>query len=281
MAEFLNGKAAAASIKDEIREKVERFKADGGKISLAVVIVGNDPASKIYVRNKQRACEYTGIGSVTYELPEDTTEEELLRLIGELNDTKSVTGILVQMPLPPQIREEAVINAIDPVKDVDGFHPLNIGKMFTGDDALISCTPAGIMELLRRNGIELEGKECVIVGRSNNVSKPLAILMLRENATVTICHSKTGDLEDICRKADILVTAIGRPNHFGREYIKKGAVVVDVGINRDAEGKLCGDVDFKNVEDRVSCITPVPGGVGPMTVAMLMKNCLEAAERQR
>jgi methylenetetrahydrofolate dehydrogenase (NADP+)/methenyltetrahydrofolate cyclohydrolase len=238
--------------------------------------VGNDPASSVYVGNKKKACEYIGITSLAYELPEETTQEELLDLIDRLNKDASVHGILCQLPLPAHIDEDLVINAISPEKDVDGFHPQNVGSLVIGQSGFVSCTPAGIIQLLKRSGIEMEGKHCVVIGRSNIVGKPMALLMLRENATVTICHSRTSNLQEICKQADILIVAIGKPQFIGEEYVKDGAVVIDVGIHRNADNKLCGDVKYDEVFPKASYITPVPGGVGPMTISMLMNNCVEA-----
>ncbi len=282
MAQLIDGRKISQEMKDELKNKVEELKKAGREATLAVIQVGSDPASGVYVNNKKKACAYIGIRSASYELPEQTTEEELLALIGKLNRDKSVTGILVQLPLPMQIDEDKVIQAISPKKDVDGFHPENVGKLVTGGRGFVSCTPAGIIQLLKRSGIEIAGKKCVVVGRSNIVGKPMALLMLRENATVTVAHSKTRNLKEICRQADILIVAIGKPQFITAEYIKEGAVVIDVGIHRrnSADGgqsaKLCGDVCFSEAEPRASAITPVPGGVGPMTIAMLMNNCVEA-----
>ncbi len=278
MAVKIDGKMISAQIKDELKEKVAALKAEGKEITLAVVQVGNDPASTVYVGNKKKACAYIGIRSLAYELPEETTEDELLDLIRTLNQRKDVNGILVQLPLPDHIREDLVIRAIDPKKDVDGFHPQSVGMLSIGEKGFVSCTPAGIIQLLKRSGIEIEGKECVVVGRSNIVGKPMAMLLLRENGTVTVCHSRTRNLKEVCRRADILVAAIGKPKFFNHEYIKEGAVVIDVGIHRNENNKLCGDVDYDDVYPHVSAITPVPGGVGPMTIAMLMYNCVQAAE---
>ena len=278
MAQIINGKEISQTIKDELKAEVTELKAQGVSVALAVIQVGNDPASSVYVRNKKNACAYIGIESLAYELPEDTTEEALLGLIGELNQRTDVNGILVQLPLPAHINEDKVIQAIDPKKDVDGFHPQSVGALCIGQPGFVSCTPAGIIQLLKRSGIEMDGKHCVVVGRSNIVGKPMSLLMLRENATVTICHSHTKDLKSMCREADILICAIGKPLFFTREYVKDGAVVIDVGIHRNAQNKLCGDVDFDDVADKVSAITPVPGGVGPMTIAMLMYNCVRSAE---
>ena len=277
---IIDGKAISKQIKDEVKEKVAALKAQGVTVTLAVVQVGNDPASSVYVNNKKKACAYTGMESESFELPEETTQEELLSLIEELNGRKEINGILVQLPLPKHIDENAVIRAISPKKDVDGFHPQNVGALCIGQPGFVSCTPAGIIELLKRSGIEIAGKECVIIGRSNIVGKPMALLMLRENATVTICHSRTKNLKEICKEADILIVAIGKPKMIDASYVKDGATVIDVGIHRDANNKLCGDVDFASVEPVAGAITPVPGGVGPMTIAMLMNNCVEAAERE-
>lgn len=279
MPQIINGKEIAQIIKDEMRAEVAALKELGKKCCLAVIQVGNDPASSVYVSNKKKACEYIGIDSLSYELPETTTEEELLSLIDKLNEEAGVHGILCQLPLPKHINEKTILNRIDPKKDVDGFHPQNVGALVVGDFGFVSCTPAGIIELLKRSNIEMEGKHCVVIGRSNIVGKPMSLLMLRENATVTICHSKTKNLQEICKQADILIVAVGRPLFVTKEFIKEGAVVVDVGIHRDENNKLCGDVDFNDVESHVSAITPVPGGVGPMTICMLMKNCLEAMKK--
>ena len=276
MAEIIDGKKISAEIKEELKKEVADFAAQGKKCALAVIQVGNDPASSVYVRNKKKACAYIGIESLSYELPEETTEEELLSLIQKLNEDKNVHGILCQLPLPKHICEDHIIQAIAPQKDVDGFHPQNVGALVVGKPGFVSCTPAGIIQLLKRSGIELEGKKCVVVGRSNIVGKPMALLMLRENATVTICHSRTQNLKEVCKEADILIVAIGKPKFIGADYVKEGAVVVDVGIHRNEENKLCGDVCYEEVEPVASRITPVPGGVGPMTIAMLMHNCVEA-----
>ena len=276
MAYIINGKEIAQTIKDEMREEVKLLKDAGKSCCLAVIQVGNDPASSVYVANKKKACEYIGIDSLSYELPEDTTEAQLLELIDKLNDDKAVHGILCQLPLPRHMNEKNVLNRISPNKDVDGFHPQNVGALVVGDFGFVSCTPAGIIELLKRSNVEMEGKHCVVIGRSNIVGKPMALLMLRENATVTVCHSKTKNLKEICKQADILIVAVGKPLFVTNEFVKEGAVVIDVGIHRDENNKLCGDVDYKDVEPYVSAITPVPGGVGPMTICMLMKNCLEA-----
>ena len=279
-AQIIDGKAISQNIKDELKEKTALLKEKGIEVTLAVILVGEDPASQVYVRNKKKACEYIGYKSLSYELPADTTQEELLKLIDELNNRKDVDGILVQMPLPKQIDEKTVIDAISPDKDVDGFHPMNVGALCIGEKGFVSCTPAGVIQLLKRGcdgKIDIAGKECVIVGRSNIVGKPMALLMLRENATVTIAHSRTKDLKDVCKRADILIAAVGKAGMITAEHVKEGAVVIDVGINRGADGKLCGDVLYDEVSQIASAITPVPGGVGPMTIAMLMNNCYEAA----
>lgn len=269
----IDGKQISAQIKDELKERVER---ENLEVTLAVIQVGNDPASTVYVGNKKKACEYIGIRSLAYELPEETPEEELLQLIKELNDRDDVNGILVQLPLPAHMDEDKVIQTISPKKDVDGFHPQSVGALSIGQPGFVSCTPAGVIQLLKRTGVEIDGKECVIVGRSNIVGKPMALLMLRENATVTVCHSHTKDLKEVTKRADILIVAIGKPKFITKEYVKDGAVVIDVGIHRGADGKLCGDVDYDDVAPITYAITPVPGGVGPMTIAMLMNNCVEA-----
>lgn len=276
MAILIDGRSISAQIKDELKEKVSR---EGIRACLAVIQVGEDPASSVYVRNKKKACDYIGIDSRSYELPEETTQEDLLKLIDRLNRDDEVHGILVQLPIPDHLDEMEVIRAIFPAKDVDGFHPESVGALSIGEKGFVSCTPAGIIQLLKRSGIEIDGRECVIVGRSNIVGKPMAMLMLRENATVTVCHSHTRNLKEVCRRADILIAAVGRPRFFDETYIKEGAVVIDVGIHRMEDGKLCGDVDFDRVADHTSAITPVPGGVGPMTIAMLMYNCVEGALR--
>ena len=278
MAEIIDGKKISQQIKDELKEKTAALRAEGKIGALAVIQVGADPASSVYVRNKKNACAYIGIESLAYELPEETTEEELLKLIAELNQKHEVKGILVQLPLPKHICEDKVIQAINPTKDVDGFHPQSVGAMTIGEPGFLSCTPAGIIQLLKRSGVEIAGKHCVVIGRSNIVGKPMALLMLRENATVTVTHSKTQNLPEICRQADILIVAMGKPQFIGAEYIKEGAVVIDVGIHRDQNNKLCGDVKYEEVEPIASAITPVPGGVGPMTIAMLMNNCVQSIE---
>lgn len=269
----IDGKQISAQIKDELKERVKK---ENLEVTLAVIQVGNNPASTVYVGNKKKACEYIGIRSLAYELPEETTEEELLQLIKQLNDRDDVNGILVQLPLPAHMDEDKVIKTISPKKDVDGFHPQSVGALSIGQSGFVSCTPAGVIQLLKRTGVEIDGKECVIVGRSNIVGKPMALLMLRENATVTVCHSHTKDLKEVTKRADILIVAIGKPKFITKEYVKEGAVVIDVGIHRGADNKLCGDVDYEDVAPITHAITPVPGGVGPMTIAMLMNNCVEA-----
>lgn len=278
MAKIIDGKLISQQIKDEIKEKVSKYKEQGVEITLAVVKVGNDPASAVYVRNKEKACEYVGITSRTIAMPEETTEEELLATVKELNEDKSVNGILVQLPLPKHIDESKILLAIDSSKDVDGFHPVNVGKMVIGEETFLPCTPAGIIEMLKRTDIDINGKECVVIGRSNIVGKPMAMLMLKENATVTIAHSRTKDLKEVTKRADILIAAIGKAKFVTADYVKEGAVVIDVGMDRDENGKLCGDVDFDRVSEVASAITPVPGGVGPMTVTMLLVNCLRSVE---
>lgn len=275
MYQIIDGKKISQEIKDELREKMAELKQKGGSRCLAVIQVGDDPASSVYVNNKKKACEYIGIDSESYHLPEETTEKELLELIDELNRKPEVNGILVQLPLPKQIDEDKILLAISPEKDVDGFHPVNVGNLSIGRPGFVSCTPAGVIQLLKRAGIEIEGKECVVLGRSNIVGKPMAMLLLRENGTVTVCHSRTKDLKEITKRADILVAAIGKPKFIDADYVKEGAVVIDVGIHRNENGKLCGDVDFESVAPHCAAITPVPGGVGPMTIAMLMHNCVE------
>lgn len=280
MAKRIDGKQIAGEIRLELTGKVAAFRAANGFApGLAVIIVGENPASKVYVRNKQRACEEVGIASTVIALPEDTKEEELLSVVAELNADTSVHGILVQLPLPRHLDAEKVLLSMDPRKDVDAFHPYNVGRIMIGDYDFLPCTPAGVMELLKRSDISPDGKECVVVGRSNIVGKPQAMLLLHAGGTVTVCHSHTKNLPEVCRRADILVTAIGKPEFFDETYVKPGAVVIDVGMNRrPADGKLCGDVNFAKVEPVVSAITPVPGGVGPMTIAMLLCNTLKAAE---
>lgn len=281
MAKLIDGKAISAQIKDECKERVAQMKAEGIEVTLAVIQVGNDPASTVYVGNKKKACAYVGIRSLAYELPEETTEQELLNLINELNGRKDVNGILVQLPLPEHIDEEKVLDTIHPNKDVDGFHPRNVGALCIGKPGFVSCTPAGIIQLLKRSDIDITGKECVVVGRSNIVGKPMALLLLRENGTVTVAHSRTKNLKEVTKRADILVAAVGKPRMITADYVKEGAVVIDVGIHRNENNKLCGDVDFESVEPVCSAITPVPGGVGPMTIAMLMNNCVESVALQR
>jgi methylenetetrahydrofolate dehydrogenase (NADP+)/methenyltetrahydrofolate cyclohydrolase len=276
MAVIIDGKKISADIKDELKEKVQMLQKSDIAITLAVIQVGKDPASTVYVQNKKKACEYIGIHSLAYELDENIAQEELLTLVRKLNDDPTVNGILVQLPLPKHIDEDTVIKTISPVKDVDGFHPQNVGALSIGQKGFVSCTPAGIIQLLKRSGISMEGKECVIIGRSNIVGKPMAMLMLRENATVTICHSKTKNLKETAKRADILIVALGKPKYVTKDFVKEGCVVIDVGIHRNEVNKLCGDVDYDDVLDLVSAITPVPGGVGPMTIAMLMNNCVES-----
>ena len=272
----IDGKEISTQLKDELKEEVLLLKQKGVSLCLAVVQVGNDPASSVYVNNKKKACAYIGIDSESYELEESVTEQELLDLIQKLNKKESVNGILVQLPLPKHIDENKVIQAIAPEKDVDGFHPQNVGALCIGQKGFVSCTPNGVIELLKRSNIEIAGKECVIVGRSNIVGKPMALLMLRENATVTIAHSKTQNLKEVCKRADILIVAVGKPKLITKEYVKEGACVIDVGIHRMENGKLCGDVDYEDVEGVAGAMTPVPGGVGPMTIAMLMYNCVHS-----
>ena len=275
MAQLIDGKQISKEIKDELKTEVQKLKSEGKNVCLAVVQVGDDPASTVYVNNKKKACAYIGIESRSYELPESTSEEELTALVEELNEDYGVNGILVQLPLPSHIDEDRIIRTISPDKDVDGFHPVSVGRLWIGEKGFLSCTPAGIIQLLKRSNIEIAGKNCVIIGRSNIVGKPMAALLLRENGTVTITHSKTKDLQKITKTADILIVAIGKERFITSDYVKEGAVVIDVGMHRDSENHLCGDVDFKDVEPKVSAITPVPGGVGPMTIAMLMNNCVE------
>jgi methylenetetrahydrofolate dehydrogenase (NADP+)/methenyltetrahydrofolate cyclohydrolase len=279
MAQIIDGKKISQEIKDELKEKVADLKGRGIEGALAVIQVGADPASSVYVRNKKKACEYIGIRSESYELPEETSEAELLALIERLNRDPKVNGILCQLPVPAHMDEKKILRTIAPEKDVDGFHTQNVGALVVGEQGFVSCTPAGVIQLLKRSGIAIAGKNCVVVGRSNIVGKPMALLMLRENATVTIAHSKTENLPEVCRQADILIVAVGRPKMITADYVKPGAVVIDVGIHRQEDGKLCGDVDYAQVEPVVSAITPVPGGVGPMTIAMLMNNCVEAMSK--
>ncbi len=280
MAKIIDGKAISAQIREEIKEETASFiKEKGITPGLAVIIVGSDPASQVYVRNKRRACDEVGFYSESYELPEETTMEELISLVDRLNADEKIHGILCQLPLPKHLDEKEIINRISPAKDVDAFHPVNVGKIMIGDYDFLPCTPAGVMQLIKRSGIEVAGKECVVVGRSNIVGKPQAMLLLHANGTVTVCHSRTKDLAAVCRRADILVAAIGKADFFTGDMVKEGAVVIDVGMNRRADGKLTGDVDFASVEPKASYITPVPGGVGPMTITMLMQNTLTAAKR--
>ena len=280
MGEIINGKLVAASVKQRVADEVENIKATGIEIGLAVVIVGSNPASRIYVNSKKRACEEVGFNSYEYALPESTTQRELLELVNKLNNDEKVNGILVQLPLPPHIDEKVIINEISAEKDVDAFHPVNVGKIMIGEYAFLPCTPAGVMELIHSTGVGISGKNCVVVGRSNIVGKPMSMLLLHENGTVTICHSKTQNLAEVCKKADILVVAVGKPKFITGDMVGDGAVVIDVGMNRLDDGTLCGDVDYESVKNKASFITPVPGGVGPMTIAMLMQNTLTAAKYQ-
>lgn len=277
-ANIIDGKAISASVKEQVRGEIAR---DNLKVGLAVVIVGDDPASRVYVNNKKKACEFCGIKSYEYALPAETTQQELLELVDTLNADANVNGILVQLPLPEHLDEKAVIERISPDKDVDAFHESNVGRIMIGNYSFLPCTPAGCMELIHSTGVEVSGKECVVIGRSNIVGKPMAMLLLHENGTVTVCHSKTRDLAEVCRRADILVAAVGRPNFVTADMVKPGAVVIDVGINRLDNGKLCGDVKFDEVSEAAGWITPVPGGVGPMTIAMLMRNTVTAARIQK
>ncbi len=279
MSKIIDGKVISFAVKERVKSEVTVLKEQGINVGLAVIIVGEDPASKVYVANKKKACEALGIISEEYALPESTTNEELLALINELNHKKSINGILCQLPLPRHLDEKLIINSILPEKDVDAFHPTNVGKIMIGDFDFLPCTPAGVMEMLAYENIDVEGKNCVVIGRSNIVGKPMNMLLLHKNGTVTVCHSKTKNLKEICLSADILVAAVGKPNFVTADMVKDGAVVIDVGINR-VEGKLCGDVDFENISKKASAITPVPGGVGPMTIAMLMQNTLTAAKKQ-
>lgn len=279
MSRIIDGKAISAAVKERIRGEVSALSARGITVGLAVIIVGENPASKIYVANKKKACEALGIASEEYALSESTTEQELLELINTLNNKKSINGILCQLPLPPHLDEKLIINSIASEKDVDAFNPYSVGRIMIGDYDFVPCTPAGIMEMLKYEGIEIAGKSCVVIGRSNIVGKPMAMLLLHANGTVTVCHSKTKNLKEICRNADILVAAVGKAKFVTEDMVKPGAVVIDVGMNRE-NGKLCGDVDFDAVKEKASAITPVPGGVGPMTIAMLMQNTLTAAKRQ-
>lgn len=274
---LIDGKAVSQKVKERVRDEIAE---KGLKIGLAVVIVGNNQASRVYVNNKKKACEFCGITSYEYALPEETTEDQLLELVEALNSDANVNGILVQLPLPSQINEKKVIERISPDKDVDAFNAVNVGKIMIGEYSFLPCTPAGVMELIHSTGTEVGGKECVVIGRSNIVGKPMAMLLLHENGTVTICHSKTKNLAEVCKRADILVAAVGKAGFVTADMVKEGALVIDVGMNRNAEGKLCGDVDFENVAPKCSYITPVPGGVGPMTIAMLMENTLRAKKLQ-
>ncbi|MBR6874063.1 MAG: bifunctional methylenetetrahydrofolate dehydrogenase/methenyltetrahydrofolate cyclohydrolase FolD [Ruminococcus sp.] len=280
MSNIIDGKAVSAQVKERIKAETAKLKDQGVEVGLAVVIVGDDPASKVYVRNKKKACEEVGFVSYEYALPAETTEQELLDLVNKLNADPKVNGILVQLPLPKHLDDKVIINNILPEKDVDAFHPVNVGKIMIGDYSFLPCTPAGVMELIASTGTEIQGKECVVIGRSNIVGKPQAMLLLHQSGTVTICHSKTKNLKEVASRADILVAAVGKPKIITADYIKEGAVVIDVGMNRDENGKLCGDVDFENCKDKAGFITPVPGGVGPMTIAMLMQNTLTAAKLQ-
>ena len=280
MTRLIDGKQISKQIKDELKDEVQKMKETGRNACLAVVQVGNDPASGVYVNNKKKACAYIGIQSKSYELPEETTEAELVSLVERLNADEEVNGILVQLPLPPHIDEDRIIRIISPDKDVDGFHPVSVGRLWIGEKGFLSCTPAGIIQLLKRSGIKIEGKECVVVGRSNIVGKPMAALLLRENGTVTVAHSRTENLMEVTKRADILIVAIGKKKFITSEYVREGAVVIDVGMHRDENSHLCGDVDFDDVAPHTSAITPVPGGVGPMTIAMLMNNCVETMRTQ-
>lgn len=279
MTKIINGKEISAYLKNKIKDEVAALKQNNINVGLAVIMVGNNPASKVYVANKEKACEQLGIISYKYELPETTTNEQLLELIQKLNNDNNVNGILCQLPLPNHLDEKLIINSINPEKDVDAFHPQNVGKIMIGDYDYLPCTPAGVIEMLNYENIDITSKNCVVIGRSNIVGKPMAMLLLHNNGTVTVCHSKTKNLKEICRSADILVAAIGRPRFVTADMVKPGAVVIDVGINRCEDGKLCGDVDFENVQNVASAITPVPGGVGPMTIALLMKNTVTAAKK--
>ena len=277
---LLNGKVLSDIVKDELKIMVTNMKKCGQNVRLAVIQVGNDSASSVYINNKKKACEYIGIDSVVYNLHDDVDKNTLIDLIEHLNKDESINGILMQLPIPKHLNEKEILSKIHPSKDVDGFHEYNVGNLVLGNNGIVSCTPSGIMKILQYYNIDVAGKECVVVGRSNIVGKPMAMLLLRNDGTVTVCHSKTDNLKDICKRADILVCAIGKPKFFNRDYIKDGAVVIDVGIHRQENGKLCGDVDFENVKDIVSAITPVPNGVGSMTVAMLMNNCVKVAKNQ-
>ncbi len=278
--QIIDGKAVSKAVKEQVKSECEELKAKGITPGLAVIIVGEDPASQVYVKNKERACEECGFHSVKYALPESTTQQELNDLVEKLNKDDSINGILCQLPLPSHLDDKEVINLIDPVKDVDAFHPVNVGAIMIGDYNFLPCTPAGVMELIHSTGVEISGKKAVVMGRSNIVGKPMAMLLLHENATVEITHSRTQNLADITKQADILVAAIGKAKFVKADMVKEGAVVIDVGMDRDENGKLCGDVDFEDVKDKCSFITPVPGGVGPMTISMLMRNTLTAAKLQ-
>ena len=280
MAIIIDGKKVSAQVKEQVRIETEELVKKGIKPGLAVIIVGDDPASRVYVNNKKKACEKVGFLSKEFALPATTTQEELLALVNELNEDKEINGILCQLPLPKGLDEKAVIEAISPLKDVAAFHASNVGKIIIGDYDFLPCTPAGVMEMLHSYNIPVEGKECVVIGRSNIVGKPMAMLLLHENGTVTITHSRTKNLKEVTKRADILVAAIGKPKFVTADMVKEGAVVIDVGMDRDENGKLCGDVDFENVKEKCSAITPVPGGVGPMTIAVLMKNTLKACKIQ-
>lgn len=280
MAKIIDGKAISAAVKEQVRAEAEKLKEKGINIGLAVVIVGNNPASRVYVNNKKKACEAVGFDSFEYALPEETTQDELIDLVKKLNADEKVNGILVQLPLPKHIDETAVINTIVPEKDVDAFHPENVGHIMIGDYKFLPCTPAGVIEMLDQSGITVDGMNCVVIGRSNIVGKPMSMLLLKKNGTVTVCHSHTKNLAEICRTADILVAAVGKANFVTADMIKEGAVVIDVGMNRLENGKLCGDVDYNDCFEKAGYITPVPGGVGPMTIAMLMKNTLTSAKKK-
>lgn len=280
MAKIIDGKAISAAVKEQVKAEAEQLGEKGVSIGLAVVIVGNNPASRVYVNNKKKACEAVGFESFEYALPEETTQDELIELVKKLNADEKVDGILVQLPLPKHIDETAVINTIVPEKDVDAFHPENVGHIMIGDYKFLPCTPAGVIEMLDQSGISVDGKNCVVIGRSNIVGKPMSMLLLKKNGTVTVCHSHTKNLAEICRTADILVAAVGKANFVTADMIKEGAVVIDVGMNRLENGKLCGDVDYNDCFEKAGYITPVPGGVGPMTIAMLMKNTLTSAKKK-
>ena len=276
MATIMDGKALSLKLKEQMKQRIEQLKQQGINPKLVVVLVGDNSASQVYVRNKHKSCGEVGIESEVITMPEQTTQQELLEVVERLNQDETVDGILVQLPLPKQIDEKTVLRSILPEKDVDGFHPMSVGALSIGQPGFVSCTPAGVIQLIKRSGIEIEGKECVVLGRSNIVGKPMSMLLLRENGTVTVCHSRTKNLKEVCRRADILVVAIGKPEMIDASYIKEGATVIDVGIHRDENNKLCGDVDFESAKEVAGAITPVPGGVGPMTIAMLMSNCVES-----